>query len=404
MPQKINSTGTNTNGSIMQSVNFSYAANGIKLRKQTKIDHQLSATWDYSGRFIYADNNGDNTQLAYLTTNQGRIIMHEDGSSSYEFSLKDHLGNTRITFDENLNILQEDAYYPFGMNIAGLSSVNSSPENKYKYNGKRCTERSRSELQDDFGLEWYDYGARMYDAELGRWHVIDSKAEEYYSVTQYAYAIDNPVRFLDPDGNEIVDANGVRITYDTKNGWSSNATSSIKIIHESLMLTETGSQQWEKAYTSASKIEMNIVDENLYSQKSPGKLSLGQTNQALIFDSKTASYVKTDNVMQIKISTGSINESFDGKNKGLTLRQAIGATAGHEIEHTTEENRTIGVQNLVFPSLSINDKGKDRIEIKPNIIGRKIREESRSSFKMLEPIKPKTLDSKSLDPSQGGFY
>ncbi len=200
MPQKINSTGTNTNGSIMQSVNFSYAANGIKLRKQTKIDHQVSATWDYSGRFVYADQNGDNTQLAYLMANQGRIIMHEDGSSLYEFSLKDHLGNTRITFDENLNILQEDAYYPFGMNIAGLSSANSSPENKYKYNGKRCTERSRSELQDDFGLDWYDYGARMYDAALWRFHSIDPKAELYRFQTTYAYAVNNPVIFIDKNG------------------------------------------------------------------------------------------------------------------------------------------------------------------------------------------------------------
>ena len=200
MPQKINSTGTNTNGSIMQSVNFSYAANGIKLRKQTKIDHQVSATWDYSSRFVYADNNGDNTQLAYLTTNQGRIIMHEDGSSLYEFSLKDHLGNTRITFDENLNILQEDAYYPFGMNIAGLSSVNSSPENKYKYNGKRCTERSRSELQDEFELDWYDYGARFYDAQIGRWHVPDPLAEKTFSLSPFRYGKNNPVFYVDVKG------------------------------------------------------------------------------------------------------------------------------------------------------------------------------------------------------------
>ncbi len=200
MPQKINSTGTNTNGSIMQSVNFSYAANGTKLRKQAKIDHQVSATWDYSGRFIYADNNGDNTQLAYLTANHGSLVMHENGSSTYEYSLKDHLGNTRITFDEDMNILQEDAYYPFGMNISGLSYSNTSPENKYKYNGKRCTERSRSELQGDFGLDWYDYGARMYDAELGRWHVPDPLAEKTFSLSPFRYGKNNPVFYVDVKG------------------------------------------------------------------------------------------------------------------------------------------------------------------------------------------------------------
>ncbi len=197
MPQKINSTGTNTNGSIMQSVNFSYAANGIKLRKQTKIDHQVSATWDYSGRFVYADQNGDNTQLAYLMANQGRIIMHEDGSSLYEFSLKDHLGNTRITFDENLNILQEDAYYPYGMSIAGLNSGNSSPENKYKYNGKRCTERSRSELEGDFGLDWYDYGARFYDPAIARFHTLDPLATKYSFQSPFVYAANHPIHYID---------------------------------------------------------------------------------------------------------------------------------------------------------------------------------------------------------------
>ena len=211
MPQKISITGTSSRSTIMQGINYLYTATGTKLRKQTRIDHQISKTFDYAGRFVYSDVNGDNTELAYLMANHGRIVMHEDGSSSYEYSLKDHLGNTRITFDKNLNILQEDAYYPFGMTITGLSSANSSPENKYKYNGKRCTERSRSELQDEFGLDWYDYGARMYDAELGRWHVPDPLAEKFYGLNVYNYVGNNPLRRIDPDGmlmSEIDDIGG----------------------------------------------------------------------------------------------------------------------------------------------------------------------------------------------------
>ncbi len=179
----------------MQSVNFSYAANGIKLRKQTKIDHQLSATWDYSGRFIYADNNGDNTQLAYLMANHGRIVMHEDGSSSYEYSLKDHLGNTRITFDEDLNIIQEDAYYPYGMNIKGLSYNNSCSENKYKYNGK--------EHQEDFGLNCYDFETRFYDASLTMTLSMDPLLEKYHPISPYRMFANNPVRYTDPTGMDI---------------------------------------------------------------------------------------------------------------------------------------------------------------------------------------------------------
>ncbi len=192
LPQKISITGTSSGSTIMQGINYLYTATGTKLRKQTRIDHQISKTFDYAGRFVYSDVNGDNTVLAYLMAAQGRITIEEDGSPAYEYSLKDHLGNTRITFDENLNILQEDAYYPFGMNISGLSYSNTSPENKYRYNGK--------ELQDDFGLDWYDYGARMYDAELGRWHVPDPLAEKTFSLSPFRYGKNNPVFYVDVKG------------------------------------------------------------------------------------------------------------------------------------------------------------------------------------------------------------
>ncbi len=164
-----------------------YDASGTKRAKQTKTDGSPIDQTDYIANFVY-----ENNQLQFILTSEGRIMMQNEATYEYQYFLKDHLGNTRITVNQNGTVLQEDAYYPFGMNIAGLSSANSSPENKYKYNGK--------ELQDEFGLDWYDYGARFYDPKIARWHAVDPKAEEMNSWSPYNYSFNNPIKFIDPTG------------------------------------------------------------------------------------------------------------------------------------------------------------------------------------------------------------
>jgi RHS repeat-associated protein len=90
-------------------------------------------------------------------------------------------------------IIRTDDYYPFGLTY-NTSELNNALTNKYLYNGK--------ELQQE--TEWYDYGWRNYDAVLGRFHSIDAFADKYYSLTPYQYGANNPIKYIDVNGDSLM--------------------------------------------------------------------------------------------------------------------------------------------------------------------------------------------------------
>jgi len=176
LPTKYTWSGGNT-------LEIQYDASGRKLAKVPSTGNSKT----YVGSIEYS---ASAIEAIYHPEGRARLIS---STWEYEYAVKDHLGNSRVYFKYNgsMSFLQENHYYPFGMEQGGWT-VPSSPENKYKYNGK--------ELNDDFSLGLYDYGARWYDPVVGRWTQIDPLAEMMPGWSPFNYGFNNPIRFVDPTG------------------------------------------------------------------------------------------------------------------------------------------------------------------------------------------------------------
>ena len=160
------------------TITYTYAADGTKLRVEHKIGNSTTRT-TYCSNVIY-----EGGTAKCLLTEEGYVSLDD---REYHYYLKDHQGNNRVLVNKNGGVEEINHYYPFGGVFA--SEENVQP---YKYNGK--------ELDTKKGLNWYDYGARRYDAALGIFTTVDPSSEKYYPTSPYVYCGGDPINRIDPTG------------------------------------------------------------------------------------------------------------------------------------------------------------------------------------------------------------
>ncbi|MDZ4148745.1 MAG: RHS repeat-associated core domain-containing protein [Flavobacteriaceae bacterium] len=176
-----------------KKIDYIYDASGVKLKKVVT-DASSLITTEYAGDYVY-----EGGVLQFFNTAEGYVEPKGLGWE-YVFQYKDHLGNIRLSYADadgngliaQTEIREENNYYPFGLKHKGYNTTQTGKDHKYGFGNK--------EEQDELSLEWLDFGARNYDAALGRWMNLDPLAELMRRHSPYNYAFDNPVYFIDPDG------------------------------------------------------------------------------------------------------------------------------------------------------------------------------------------------------------
>jgi RHS repeat-associated protein len=126
------------------------------------------------------------------------MIGKLDGAGQKFFYIQDHLSSVRVVLNQSGNVDSWTDYYPFGKESRGSSTANRPKE---QFTGK--------ERDSEIGLDYF--GARYYNADVGRWISVDPMQDKYPDFTPYNYVLNNPLGYFDPEGKDVVnqlDSNG----------------------------------------------------------------------------------------------------------------------------------------------------------------------------------------------------
>jgi RHS repeat-associated protein len=182
-------------------INYIYTANGTKLEKEvTQLNgNTTQTTTQYAAGMIYKD--GD---LEFFPQPEGYVQPDANSGYEYVYQYKDHLGNIRLSYSDSdgngsinasTEIVEENNYYPFGLQHKGYNNVVNGTENNYKtFQGQ--------EIHKELGLNWIEFKYRNYDPAIGRFFNVDPLAEDYVYNGPYNFAENRVIDGIELEGLE----------------------------------------------------------------------------------------------------------------------------------------------------------------------------------------------------------
>lgn len=331
----------------------------------------------FDDQFKIVDENSGVKQVqgtvdAIQTLATGRMVMKKTG---FVYVYTSNESGQDVYFDNIVlshitgPLLEESHYYPFGLTMAGISSNalkgTNYTENRLKYNGKLLEDK---ELSDGSGLSWYDYGARRYDPQIGRWHVLDALSEKYYGSSPYAYAGNNPALLTDPDGRQW----SISVTQDKK------GNTMINILFTGVIYNSTGRKYDVIGFQNTIKSQIERVF-NARAYNDDGTTISSRINVNLKTVNSVDEISETDHIIEL---VNADNAVWDGQGKFATGRSPLGGlrvylnfnnigqimakdgdnnTVPHELGHTLglihpEEYRDVRGWNAEEQGLNLNNQ------------------------------------------------
>jgi RHS repeat-associated protein len=324
------------------NITYLYNASGQKVNKVVteKIGTQnIITTTDYLNGYQYVNN-----ILQFFPHAEGYVKV-TGTSYNYVYNYTDHLGNIRLSYSKEpasnaLKVIEENHYYPFGLKHTGYNSdrfvieispvlprpvtktiwrpifeeiefipynpanFNASLNYNYKYNGK--------EYQDELGLNMYDYGARNYDAAIGRWMNIDPLAELAYEITPNRYCYNNPLRYIDPSG----------LWEQTATGYTTNEPEDIKrfmsyLNMENLILNNSPTSEQTSTFIDG--------------EMSPGGHGILSDGSTLADEIKITNYKKVGGSYKGDVDQKSFSNFWHGVQRSLTPNALDPRTVGQNL-------------------------------------------------------------------------